>query len=139
MTGGFLIGVAALALFLSAKLSTFTGLGLGSGFLPRLFSVLLLGFGGLLIGRAFLTPDLPADSWYPRSWWVLVSIAFFALAIEPMGLAISVMGLVLISALGHRGTRLRESVSLAIGATLFCWLIFVKALGLTIPLWPQLA
>jgi hypothetical protein len=67
---------------------------------------------------------------------VLVAIAFFTLTIERMGLVISVVGLVLIACSANRETRMRETFALAAGAAAFSALLFVKALGLSIPMWP---
>ena len=46
------------------------------------------------------------------------------------------MGLVLISCAAHTEARLRDSILLAVASVFLSWLIFVKALGLPLALWP---
>jgi hypothetical protein len=46
-------------------------------------------------------------------------------------------GLVLIACTANRGTKFYEALALAFGSAVFSALLFVKALGLSIPIWPQ--
>jgi putative tricarboxylic transport membrane protein len=137
-TGMFLILVALLAVYLSWRLSTFTGIGLGPGFVPRMFATAQVVFGAILIVSGFVTnsENEEKESWHLRPLIVLAAIAYFGVTIERMGLVIALIGLVLISCAANRGTRLSESLILAFGAVVFSVLLFVKALGLTIPIWP---
>jgi putative tricarboxylic transport membrane protein len=136
MTGIFLILVALLAFYLSRKLSTFSSVGMGPGFAPRMMASLQILFGLLLIASGFLMPAESNGEWQLRPLIVLAAIAFFGVTIEPMGLVIAVMGLVLIACAASRETKVFEAFSLAIGAAIFSVLIFATALRLTIPIWP---
>lgn len=137
MTGAFLIATALLAFYLTRKLSTFSDIGVGSGFVPRALAGLQLGFGAVLIYTGFRTDGEPAEPWHLRPWAVLASIGFFAVTIERMGLIVAVSGLVLIACSANRETKPWEAVALAAGAVAFCWIVFVIALGLTFPIWPE--
>jgi putative tricarboxylic transport membrane protein len=80
----------------------------------------------------------PTEPWHLRPVvLILASVGFFALSIERMGLVISVIGLVLISCAAHRGTTWREALVLALSTAAVSALLFVKALGLSIALWPK--
>jgi putative tricarboxylic transport membrane protein len=124
LTGSFLIGVALLAFY---------------GYVPRLFAFLQLGLGALMVFNGFVQEGEPTEPWHLRPLvLVLASVAFFAFSIERMGLVVSVTGLVLISCAAHRGTTWREALALAVGASVVSVLLFVKLLGLTMPVWPPL-
>jgi len=136
MTGVFLILVALLAFSPSRRLSTFSSVGIGPGFAPRMMACVQAVLGLLLIGSGFLMPAERNEEWQLRPLVVLAAIAFFGVTIEPMGLVIAVMGLVLIACAASRETRALEAMSLAVGAAIFSVLIFAIALRLTIPIWP---
>ena len=137
LTGIFLILVALLAFYLSARLSTFTEVGLGSGFVPRMFASIQLFLGAMLIGSGFLTTDESDEGWQFRPLVVLAAIAFFGVTIERMGLVVALTGLVLIACTANRGTKFYEALALAFGSSVLSALLFVKALGLSIPIWPS--
>jgi putative tricarboxylic transport membrane protein len=140
LTGAFLVLVALLALYLSWPLSSGTDVGLGPGFVPKMFALIQFGIGGLLIGMGFVHQGEAAEAWHPRPlFFILASIAFFAMTIDRMGLIVALTGLVLISCLANRGTTLREALALAAGSAVVSVLLFVKALGLSIPIWPPFA
>jgi putative tricarboxylic transport membrane protein len=138
LTGVFLILVALLAFWLSWPLSGRTDVGLGPGYVPRLFAFIQLGLGALMVFNGFVQAGEPTEPWHLRPVvLILASVGFFALSIERMGLVISVIGLVLISCAAHRGTTWREALVLALSTAAVSALLFVKALGLSIALWPK--
>jgi hypothetical protein len=136
LTGIFLILVALLAFYLSSRLSSFTEVGLGPGFVPRMFACIQLGLGALLIGSGFLSVGEAHEGWHFRPLMVLAAITFFCVTIERMGLVVALTGLVLIACAANRGTKFYEALALAFGSAVFSALLFVKALGLSIPIWP---
>lgn len=140
MTGIFLIAVSILAFYLSWRFRTFSELGIGVGFVPRMFAGVQLLLGVLLVISGFLQethhPEEDSAPWQLRPLIVLLAIVWFGVTIEPMGLVIAIVGLILISCTANKGTSLLETLALAVGAALFSVLIFVKALGLVIPVWP---
>jgi hypothetical protein len=138
LTGVFLILVSLTAFYLSWPLRTTTEVGLGAGFVPRMFAFIQLGLGGMLIVSGFLTVGEEPEGWQLRPLLVLASIAFFGVTIERLGLAVALTGLVLIACTANRGTKFHESLALAVGAVVVAELIFVKALGLSMPLWPPI-
>ena len=117
LTGIFLILVALLAFYLSWPLSSGTQIGLGPGFIPRLFALIQLVIGVVLIGSGLMTAGEPADAWQLRPLLlILASITFFAVSIERLGMVIAVVGLVLISCAANRGTTFKEAVILAVAS-----------------------
>ena len=139
LTGIFLILVALLAFYLSWPLSGNTDVGLGPGYVPRMFASMQLLLGGLLIVMGFIKggDGEVSEAWQFRPLvLILASVGFFAMTIETMGLVIAVTGLVLIGCVANRGTTVKEAVALAVGSAVFSAIVFVKLLGLSIALWP---
>ena len=136
-TGVFLMLAALLALYLAWPLSSTSSVGMGPGYIPKVFVVIQLGFGAVIAAHGLIYPGEPSEQWHLRPLLlVLAAIAFFALSVERFGLAVALMGLVLISCAAHTEARLRDSILLAVASVLLSWLIFVKALGLPLALWP---
>jgi hypothetical protein len=139
LTGIFLILAALLAFYLAWPLSSTTDVGLGPGYVPKAFAFIQLGLGAIMIVNGFLEAGEAPERWHLRPLvLVLASVAFFALTIERMGLVVALTGLVLIACTAHRGTKFYEALALALGSVVVSVLVFVKALGLSIPLWPQI-
>lgn len=139
MTGVFLILVSLLAFYLASSLSSSTEVGLGPGYVPKMFAFIQLGLGVMLITSGFIKAGEAAEPWQLRPLLlILASITFFAISIERLGLVIAVIGLVLISCAANRGTTFRETLVLAISSAAFSAFLFVKLLGLSIALWPPI-
>lgn len=139
MTGVFLILVAFLGLYLSWPLSSSTEVGLGPGYVPKMFAFIQLVLGVILIASGFMTVGEEYEPWHLRPLLlILASIAFFAMTIGRLGLVIALTGLVFISCAANRGTTFREALALAVGSVVVSALLFVKALGLSIALWPSI-
>ena len=140
LTGIFLILVALLALYLAWPLSSTTEVGLGPGYVPKMFAFVQLGLGALMIANGFWQAGEATEPWHLRPLvLVLASIAFFAITIESMGLVVALTGLVLVACTAHRGTKFHEALALAFGSVVVSALVFVKALGLSIALWPPIS
>lgn len=138
LTGVFLILVALLAFYVSWPLGSGTEVGLGPGYMPRVFAAVQFGLGVIMIVDGCVQAGQAPDSWHLRPLvLVLASVAFFAVTIERLGLVIALTGLVLIACTANRHTRFYEAAALAVGAVVFSVLVFVKALGLSLLLWPR--
>ena len=137
LAGLFLIAVAALAFALTWHLRSGSAVSMGPGYLPKLLIAIQFIFGvGIVAQGIFGAPDR-LESWSLRPLvWILASVAFFGVTIERFGLVVAVFGLVVLSALAHRGTRPIEGLALAAVLAAFSVLVFVKALGLPMPVWP---
>jgi len=137
LTGLFLVFVALFAFYLSWPLSSGTEVGLGPGFVPRMFAFIQLVLGIVLVASGLSTAGERLEAWQARPLLLILgSITFFAVSIERMGLLISVTGLVLISCAANRDTSFRETVILAVSSAAASALLFVKLLGLSIAVFP---
>lgn len=137
LAGLFLIAVAAVALALTWNLRIGSTASMGPGYLPQLLIGVQVLLGAAIVTHGLLGAPDRLQPWSPRPLvLILASVAFFGVAIERFGLVVAVLGLVLLSALAHRGTRPFEGLLLAAGLAAFAVLVFVKALGLPLRVWP---
>jgi len=73
----------------------------------------------------------------PRAMFViLIAVVIFGYALKPLGLVLSIVLLIVLSALGGHDFRNKEVVILTVVLVLFGVLVFVKGLGLPFNLWP---
>jgi hypothetical protein len=108
---------------------------------PAYFPTIL---GGLLavLGVAILIDGLVEEGdKVPRFYFkplilLLLGIVLFGILLKPLGLVICAAILVGIGALGGFDFRWKEVVILYVVLAVFSVLVFVKALGLPIPVWP---
>ena len=110
---------------------------MGAGYFP-----VALGLIGILLGlaltvRAVRHPRTRGPS-IPLRRLLCIPAAFllFALLIEPAGLLITILLTTLLASLADPDSRLHQSVALGTGLAVFVWLVFVVALGLSVPVWP---
>lgn len=105
---------------------------------PAYFPVIL---GGLLalIGFATTVRSLwirgePISNFSIRDLTlILLSVFLFGLLVRGAGIVIAVITLVMISAYASQKFQIKASLILSAAAALFCVLVFVKALGLPLP------
>ena len=80
--------------------------------------------------------DVPgAAAWRPVVF-VTLSLVVFGLALERLGLVLSILLLTAIGAAAARSMRPLETAIATLVLIALCWLIFIVGLSLTIPLWP---
>jgi hypothetical protein len=112
----------------------------GPGYFPFGLGVLLAALGAIVLVQSLVVDTADGDligaiGWRPLLI-VLGSLALFAFLLPRAGMVIALPILVVTSAMAgdefHWGEALANAVVLAVGS----WLIFIKGLGLTIPVWP---
>jgi hypothetical protein len=112
---------------------------MGPGYFPLLLGLVLGGLGALLIGRSLVLDGEPLPRFHVVPLAIIaVAVCLFGLAIEPLGLVVSLAILVTLSAWAGRQFRLVETMALALALIVFSVGVFVYALGLTINVWPSL-
>ncbi len=70
---------------------------------------------------------------------ILGAVVLFGLALPKLGLVVALPVLIGVSSLASGEFRIKEVLANSVILTVFSWLIFIKGLGLTIPLWPVFA
>lgn len=137
--GGFaLVLFAIFALWAGGDLTGIKGFQFGPGTAPRMFAI-MLGAMGVVIMLIGLLSDGPALQRYAVRGPLLVvaAILFFAVAIRPLGLVFTSFITIMIAAAASNEVRWIESIIWAAALTLFCSLLFPKALGLPLQLFPD--
>jgi hypothetical protein len=109
---------------------------IGPGYVPQLLGILLGGIGLFLIGRsAFTREEIDASIAWRPAVLVLASLVAFALVFDATGLVPAI--LVTVAIANYATPENRWTTAIALGASLafFAWALFVKGLGLPLPVW----
>ncbi|MGF9764861.1 tripartite tricarboxylate transporter TctB family protein [Microvirga sp. 0TCS3.31] len=109
---------------------------MGAGYFPTILSVILMLLGLLSAARAFAQEGeaVGAIAWKPLAL-VVGSTALFGLLLPTAGLVIALIALVLVSAAASQHFRLDPKAAAGLLLLVaFCTLVFVKALGVPMPL-----
>lgn len=109
---------------------------MGAGFFPTVLSAMLMVFGVLALLRGLVLPTAPLGrfAWKPATLVVASTVAF-AFLLPRAGLIIALAVLIVGSASASEKFRIELKAALAAVALIaFCVLVFVKALGLPMPL-----
>ena len=140
LAGLMFIAIAALGLWVSRDYPIGTALRMGTGYVPRLLCWILMGLGAAILVQGLREKDAPPErtSWRQLMPIVVVttSLIAFALAIEQLGLVLSIMLLVGIGAIAARDIKIWELLLAAVVLIALSYAIFILGLGLTIPVWP---
>jgi len=129
-------GLGALALWAGADYPLGVPSRIGPGYLPRLLGILLLALGVLLVVRSRWTTEAidTTVAWRPTVL-VLGAVVAFALVFEASGLVPAILVSVAIGNYAVPENRWTTAVVLGALLAFFAWALFVKALGLPLPVW----
>jgi putative tricarboxylic transport membrane protein len=137
---GVLFGAFGLfaAVYAALNYKIGTAVRMGPGYFPLWVGGIVFVLGLVLALRALRIegPPLPRLEWRPLVFILGGSIAY-GYTLKPLGLIASTLLLVIISAAGGHEFRWREAILLAAALAVFSILVFVYALGLPFPLWPE--
>ncbi|MDZ4048825.1 MAG: tripartite tricarboxylate transporter TctB family protein [Limnobacter sp.] len=127
--------IGAAALYMAADYEMGTAISMGPGYFPKVLSGLLIFIGLLSLIRSFVVEGEPLAG-FPLSkiLYVTVSILVFALVVEGAGFAIAVMLVFGISAAASKFFNWKLTLLIAVGSAAFCSLLFVKGLGIPLPI-----
>ena len=112
-----------------------TALKMGPGYFPTILSVLLVLIGIISLIRSFARRGSPVDRFTVKGLVVVLGASLlFGLLLRGGGLIVALPVLVVGSAAASSRFRWRQSLLLGAGLTLACTLIFLKGLGVPIPM-----
>jgi hypothetical protein len=139
VVGGLLVAAigAGFVLF-GRELEMGSSFRMGPGYFPTILAGLMILLGVVMAGLAWRAPhEAGAFGHVPWLGVILVigSVVFFGLTLRGLGLAPSVVVVVLACAWASHYARLRSSIPLALGLALFCTVLFIRGLGLPLPYW----
>jgi hypothetical protein len=143
LSGLFFMGVAIFGLWISRDYPIGTALRMGTGYVPRLLCWILLGLGALILIQGLRDVRLSGDARASTGWgwralfFVTAGLVIFGVAIERLGLVISILLLTGVGAIASRTLRPVETLIAALVLIVLSWTIFIFGLGLTMPVWPE--
>lgn len=112
----------------------------GPGYFPFGLGLLLAVLGAFILFEALTIETEDGEpigdiAWRPLGI-ILLAVAVFGLLLPRLGMFISIPVLVIMSAWGSDEFEIKSTIGSAVFLTAFSWLVFIKGLGLTIPLLP---
>jgi len=112
-----------------------TAIKMGPSYFPTVLGGLLILIGIISLVRSFLKTGTPIGRFtFKGLALVVVSTVLFGLIVRGAGLVIALPVLVLVSASASREFRWVPSLLIAAGLTLFCIAVFLKGLGIPLPI-----
>ena len=112
----------------------------GPGYFPFGLGILLAMLGGLVLFKALTFEVEGGDLIGPwplkQMALVLGAVVVFGGAIPRLGMVIALPLMIFIGSLASGEFSWKEVLINCVALTVFSWLVFIKGLGLTIPLWP---
>ena len=112
-----------------------TALKMGAGYFPTVLGGLLTLIGIIALVRSFIVPGGPIGGFTFKGLLLVVgSTLVFGLIVRGAGLAIALPLFVIMSAYASVHFRWGSTFALAAGITVFCVLVFVKGLGVPLPI-----
>ena len=112
---------------------------MGPGYFPFWIGVLLAVVGAILTLRALLPTSETGrlEGFDARSvLTVLGAVVLFGVLLKPLGLLASLFMLVLVSSTASREFEWRSALVNAVFLTALSWVLFIKGLGLSLPVLP---
>ena len=112
----------------------------GPAYFPFGLGVILAVLGLFVLFKG-LTLDVPGGDkiggWPFKPWIVILgAVVIFGLALPRLGMIITLPLLIGIASLASGEFHWKEVLINIVVLTLGCWLVFIKGLNLTIPVWP---
>lgn len=108
---------------------------MGPAYFPTILGGLLALLGAVSVVRSMVKSGAPVGRFALRAIaLVVVAVALFGFLVRGAGLAPSVILLVMISGYASFRFKVGHYLLLAVGMATFCVLVFVKALGLPMPM-----
>lgn len=123
------------AILIAGEYGMGTALKMGAAYFPSVLGGLLVAIGTISVIRSFIVAGTPIGSFAFKGFsLVIASVVIFGLIVRGAGVAVSLPLLVVVSALGSARFRWAPSLMMAAGLTVFCVFVFIKGLGVPLPI-----
>jgi hypothetical protein len=134
-TGVLYVFFGSSAVLIAREYGMGTALRMGPGYFPTVLGVLLALIGIISLVRSFIATGSPIGGLAFKGLLLVVgSTLVFGFIVRGAGLAVALPVLVIMSAYASVRFRWGPSLALAAGLTLFCVLVFLKGLGVPLPI-----
>jgi hypothetical protein len=134
-TGLIYIFFGSSAFLIARDYSMGTATKMGPAYFPTILGGLLLVIGVISVIRSFVVPGPPIGVFALKQLvLVTVSVVVFGFIVRGVGLAIALPLLIIVSAYGSARFRWGPTLLIAVGLTIFCVFVFLKGLGIPLPI-----
>lgn len=108
---------------------------MGPAYFPTILGGILTLIGIIAVVRAMVRPGDALEKFAIReTFLIILAVVLFAILVRGAGLAISVIILVMASGFASLKFKFAPFLAVAVGLAVFAVLVFVKALGLPMPM-----
>ena len=134
-TGLIYIFFGSSAILIAREYGMGTAIKMGPAYFPTILGGFLVVIGMISVIRSFIVAGGPIGAFaFKGLVLVSVSVLVFGFIVRGTGLAVAIPLLVIISALASSRFHWRPTLIMAAGLTIFCVLVFVKGLGIPLPI-----
>jgi hypothetical protein len=134
-TGLIYIFFGSSAILIARDYDMGTAIKMGPAYFPTVLGGLLMAIGVISVIRSFVIPGPPIGAFaFKGLVLVTVSVVAFGFVVRGLGLAIALPSLIIVSAYGSSRFRWRPTLLIAAGLTIFCVTVFLKGLGIPLPI-----
>lgn len=124
------------AIWIARDYAMGTAVKMGPGYFPSLLGAILIIIGLISVTRSFVVEGTPIGRLAIKGLSLIVAaVLLFGFILKSLGLALGLPLLIVISAMASIEFRWWPTIALAIGLTLFCIFVFLKGLGIPLPIW----
>lgn len=134
LTGVIYIAFGAAFVLIARDYGMGTAFRMGPAYFPTVLGGILILIGLISLVRSLLRPGTPIAAFTIKGLLVVVgATALFGFIVRGAGLAVALPVLVIVSGYASADFRWGRMIALAIGITIFCVLVFLKGLGVPLP------
>ncbi len=134
-TGLIYIFFGSSAIIIARDYAMGTAIKMGPAYFPTILGGLLILIGVISVIRSFIVAGIPIGAFALNGLvLVTVSVVAFGFVVRGLGLAIALPLLIIVSAYGSTRFRWRPTLVMAAGLTVFCVFVFLKGLGIPLPI-----
>jgi len=134
-TGLIYVAFGAAFVLIARDYGMGTAFKMGPAYFPTVLGLILVFIGLMSLVRSFLRTGTPITTFTIKGLIIVVgSTAVFGFIVRGAGLAVALPVLVLMSGYAGIDFRWGRMLLLAAGVTVFCILVFVKGLGVPLPI-----
>lgn len=135
-SGLLFIAIGLGGLYFGSSLDFGSARRMGPGFFPTIISGLILAAGLIIAFKGLVVKGPRIERLHARPILMLMlALTAFGLLIQPAGVVVATIVLVVLAALASPNIRWTETLLLAVGAAAFVVLVFVYGLGQALPVW----
>ncbi|HEY1267986.1 MAG TPA: tripartite tricarboxylate transporter TctB family protein [Candidatus Binatia bacterium] len=134
MTGLIYVAFGSAFIWIAEDYGMGTAFRMGPAYFPTVLGAVLIFIGLVSLARSFLRRGAPITGFTIKGLLIVVlSTALFGAIVRGAGLAVALPVLVIVSGYASVDFRWGRMLALAAGITVFCVLVFLKGLGVPLP------